>query len=111
MWSAIETGTEDEEDCTAIEAILSAVPHEYVESLGSKDSAEAAWDALKAMRVGSDRAKKAMAFRDDERALRLQPLVSQLATLGVTITDEEAVAMYLRWCPPSTRRSRSTLRR
>ncbi|CAA0825368.1 Molybdenum cofactor sulfurase family protein [Striga hermonthica] len=54
LWRAIEEGTEDEEeDCAAMEAILSAVPHDYVESLGAKDSAKAAWDALKAMRIGN----------------------------------------------------------
>ena len=37
------------------------MPLEYRESLGLKDSAKEAWDALKAMRVGSDRAKKAKA--------------------------------------------------
>ncbi|CAA0825707.1 Unknown protein [Striga hermonthica] len=87
LWRAIEEGTEDEEeDCAAMEAILSALPHEYVESLGVKDSAKAAWDALKDMRIGSDRAKKAKA----------QPLVSQLAAHGVTITDEDAVVKCLR---------------
>ena len=48
---AIEVGIEDE-DCAAMEAILFAVPLEYVESLGSKNSTELAWDALEAMRVG-----------------------------------------------------------
>ncbi|CAA0827650.1 Gag-Pol-related retrotransposon family protein [Striga hermonthica] len=116
LWRAIEEGTEDEEeDCAAMEAIMSAVPNEYVESLGAKDSAKAAWDALKAMRIGSDRAKKAkaqqlrreyeaLAFRDGEAvedfSLRLQSLVNQLAAHGVTITDEEAVAKYLRVVPP-----------
>ncbi|CAA0839612.1 cysteine-rich RLK (RECEPTOR-like protein kinase) 8 [Striga hermonthica] len=116
LWRAIEEGTEDEEeDCAAMEAILSVVPHEYVKSLGTKDSAKAAWDALKARRIGSDRAKKAkaqqlrreyeaLAFRDGEAvedfSLRLQSLVSQLAAHGVPITDEEAVAKYLRVVPP-----------
>jgi hypothetical protein len=60
LWRVIEEGTEDEEeDCSAMEVILSAMPHEYVESLGTKNSAMAAWDALKAMRIRFDRAKKA----------------------------------------------------
>ena len=74
----------------ALEAIRAAVPPEYWEPLGSKDSAKEAWDALKAMRVGSDRAKKAkvqqlqreyndVAFCDgeavEEVALRLQSLI------------------------------------
>ncbi|XP_066333625.1 disease resistance protein RGA5-like [Miscanthus floridulus] len=80
-------GTNDEEeDCSALEAILAAVPPEYREPLGSKDSAKEAWDTLKAIRVESDRARKAkaqqlrreyddLAFRDGEAvedfALRL----------------------------------------
>ena len=91
LWCAIEIGTEDEEDCVAMEAILSAVLSEYVKSLGSKDSTKLAWDALKAMRVGSNHAKKvkpqqlrreyeALAFHDVEVvhdfALRLPSLVS-----------------------------------
>ncbi|CAA0836931.1 cysteine-rich RLK (RECEPTOR-like protein kinase) 8 [Striga hermonthica] len=116
LWRAIDEGTEDEEeDCAAMEVILSAVPHEYVESLGAKDSAKTAWDALKAMRIGSDRVKKAkaqqlrreyeaLAFCDGEAvedfSLRLQSLVSYLAAHGVIITDKEAVAKYLRVVPP-----------
>jgi len=37
---------------------MSAVPPEYSVPLGSKDSAKEAWDALKAMRIGSGRTKK-----------------------------------------------------
>jgi len=48
-----------------MEAILSSMPHEYMESLGTKDSAKATKDALKAMRVGSNCAKK-------EKAQQLQ---------------------------------------
>lgn len=92
LWCAIEISTEDEEeDCVVMEAILSAVLSEYVKSLGSKDSTKLAWDALKAMRVGSDHAKKvkpqqlrreyeALAFHDVEVVqdftLWLQLLVS-----------------------------------
>ena len=109
LWCVINVGIEEEEDCAAMETILKAVPSEYVESLGSKDSAKLAWDALKAMRVGSDCVKKAkaqqlrreyevLAFRDgeavEEFTLRLQSLVNQLAVLGVIIGDE-VVANYL----------------
>jgi len=114
LWRVINVGIEEEEDCAAMETILKAVPSEYVESLGSKDSAKLAWDALKAMHVGSDCVKKAcvrkakaqqlrreyevLAFRDgeavEEFTLRLQSLVNQLAVLGVVIGDE-VVAKYL----------------
>ena len=43
---------------SALEAILTAVPTEYREPLGTKSSAK---EAIAAMRVGSDRAKKATA--------------------------------------------------
>ena len=62
---------------STLEAILAAVPAEYREPLGVKNSAKEAWEAITAMRVGSDRAKKATAqllkqeyanlkFKDDE---------------------------------------------
>ena len=45
---------------SALEAILTAVPAEYRKPLGAKSSAKEAWEAIAAMRVGSDRAKKVM---------------------------------------------------
>ena len=59
LWNAIDKGTENEEDdISALETILAAIPTEYRESLGAKSSAKEAWEAIAAMRVGSDRAKK-----------------------------------------------------
>ena len=46
---------------SALETILAAVPAEYREPLGAKSSAKEACEAIAAMRVGSDRAKKATA--------------------------------------------------
>ena len=46
---------------SALEAILAAIPAEYRELLGTKSSAKEAWEAIAAMRIGSDRAKKATA--------------------------------------------------
>ena len=43
----------------ALEAILAVVPAEYRKPLGTKGSAKEAWEAIAAMHVGSDRAKKA----------------------------------------------------
>ena len=58
--NAIDKGTDNEEDdMSVLEAILAAVPPEYREPLGAKNSAKEAWEAIVAMRVGSDRAKKA----------------------------------------------------
>ena len=59
LCNAIDKGTNNEEDMSALEAILAAVPAEYREPLGAKSSAKEAWEAIAVMRVGSDRAKKA----------------------------------------------------
>ena len=62
LWNAIDKGTDNEEDdMSALEAILAAVPAEYRELLGAKSSAKEAWEAIVVMRVGFDRAKKATA--------------------------------------------------
>ena len=60
LWNAIDKGTDNEEDdMSALEAILAAVPSEYREPLGAKNSAKEAWEAIAAMHVGSDHTKKA----------------------------------------------------
>ena len=46
---------------SALKAILAAVPVEYREPLRTKSSAKEAWEAIAAMRVSSDHAKKATA--------------------------------------------------
>ena len=62
LWNAIDKGTDNEEDnMSALETIIAAVPAEYREPLGVKSSAKEAWEAIAAMRVGSDRAKKTTA--------------------------------------------------
>ena len=60
LWRVVQDGTDDEqEDQMAMEAILKGVPLEYVTTLGSKDSTKEASTSLEAIRVGSDRVKKA----------------------------------------------------
>ena len=62
LWNAVDKGTDNEEDdISALEAILAAMPAEYREPLGAKSSAKEAWEAIAAMRIGSDHAKKATA--------------------------------------------------
>ena len=59
LWNAIDKGTDNEEDdMSALDAILATVPIEYREPLGAKSSAKKTWEAIAAMRVGSDRTKK-----------------------------------------------------
>ena len=110
----VDKGTDNEEDdMSTLEAILAAVPAEYREPLGAKSSAKKVWEAIAAMRVGSNRAKKATAqllkqeyanlkFKDGETvdfSLRLQTLISKLKSHGVTIDEEEAVSKYLHSVP------------
>ena len=59
LWAAVIVGTADEEDDqSAMEAILKSVPTEYVVPLGAKDSAKEAWESLETMRLGGDRMRK-----------------------------------------------------
>ena len=60
LWNAIDKGTDNEEDdMSALEAIIAVVPAEYREPLGAKSSAKEAWEAIMAMHVSSNRARKA----------------------------------------------------
>ena len=62
LWKAVDMGTDvEEDDMSALEAILAAVPAEYREPLGAKSSAKEACETIMAMRVSSDHAKKATA--------------------------------------------------
>ena len=62
LWNAVDKGTDNKkDDMSALEAILAVVPVEYKVSLGAKSSAKEAWEAIAAMRIGFDRAKKATA--------------------------------------------------
>ena len=48
LWNAVDKGTDNEEDdMSALEAILAAVPTEYREPLGAKSSAKEAWEVLR----------------------------------------------------------------
>ena len=62
LWNAVDKDTDNEEDdMSALEAILTTVPAEYRELLGAKSSTKEAWEAIAAMRVGSNHVKKVMA--------------------------------------------------
>ena len=49
LWNAVDNGTDNEEDdMSALEAILAVVSAEYREPLGAKNSAKEAWEAIAA---------------------------------------------------------------
>ena len=75
---------------SALEAILTVVLAEYRESLGAKNFAKEMWEAIAAMRIGSDHAKKATA----------QLLKQEYATSSLTMVN--------RWRTSSSACSRSS---
>ncbi|XP_066361512.1 uncharacterized protein [Miscanthus floridulus] len=107
LWNAVDKGADNEEnDMSALEAILAAVPAEYRKSLGEKSSAKEAWEAIAAMRVSSDHAKKTMAqllkqeyallkFKDGHlRAVdeRLEQAIATTDSGKLLLTEEEWAA-------------------
>jgi hypothetical protein len=115
LWRAVSVDTEDgEEDQLTMEGILKAVPAEYRAALDNKDSAKEAWDALKSMRLGGDRARKAkqqqlrreyeaLEFKDGETVedftLLLTGMVTELAAVGTNVGEQDAVQKLLRCVP------------
>ena len=91
LWDAIEfDDVEFDDDRSALDAICSAVPEELVPALATKATAKDAWEAIKTLRIGDDRVRKAtaqnlraeyeaIALRDNEAiedfALRLTGIV------------------------------------
>ena len=79
-----------------------------------KDTAKEAWDALKTLRLGSERVREARAqtrctefenirFKDGEKveqfAMRLTGIVHDLEVLGDGVTEHKAVLKFLRCVP------------
>ena len=116
LWDAVEFADADyDDDRSALDAICSGVPAEMIPILVAKESAKEAWEAIKTLRIGDDRVRKAtaqnlrteyesIALRDGEPiedfALRLTGIVQRLATLGDPEPDEKVVAKYLRVVRP-----------
>ena len=92
LWNAIDKGIDNEEyDMSVLEAILAAVPEEYREPLGVKNSAKEAWETITVMRVGSDVSKKAMAqLLKQEYANSSSRMVNQWRTSPSTCSRSSA---------------------
>ncbi|XP_066351449.1 uncharacterized protein [Miscanthus floridulus] len=92
----VREGTDNEEDnISALEAILADIPTEYREPLGAKSSAKEAWKAIATMRVGSDHAKKDLKFKDGRlRAVdeRMEQATATKDSGKLLLTEEEWVA-------------------
>ena len=116
LWDAVE-GKETatfRDDKYAMAAILRGLPPEMVGSIVIKRSAKEAWEAIRAMRVGTGRVREAtaqklrkdfenLAFKEGETieafTMRATALVNNLCTLGDTVDDEKVVRKFLRVIP------------
>jgi hypothetical protein len=122
VWDAVHDGISDDpdedeyhDDRQAMAGLLRSVPSELWSTLARKGTAKEAWEAIKKIRIGNDRVRKAIAqnlraeyeaiaLRDgepiDDFTLRLTGIVQCLATLGDPEPDEKVVAKYLRVVRP-----------
>ncbi|KAJ0982161.1 hypothetical protein J5N97_010416 [Dioscorea zingiberensis] len=109
VWGAIEGigVVEEEKDQAALAAISQAVPDTVMMAIAEKETAKEAWDALKEMRVGEDRVKKArlqvlkrqrcivMLMGDSETitefSQKLTTMVGEMRTLGAVVEDNTIV--------------------
>jgi hypothetical protein len=107
VWSVIEGGDIDaDKDQGAMVAISQAVPDDVMMAIAEKQTAKEAWDALREMRVGEDRVKKArvqvlkrqlnkLHMEDSETinefSMKLTTLVGEIRSLGTKLDDSEVV--------------------
>ena len=57
----INDGADEHDDRRALQIILIGVPPEMILVLAAKDSAKKAWETIKTLRMGSERAREAKA--------------------------------------------------
>jgi gag-polypeptide of LTR copia-type/Domain of unknown function (DUF4219) len=107
VWSVIEGEDIDEDkDQGAMVAISQAVPDDVMMAIAEKQSAKQVWEALREMRVGEDRIKKAhvqvpkrqlnkLQMEDSETvneySMKLTTLVAEIQSLGTKLDDSEVV--------------------
>ena len=115
VWSAVTDDAADEnDDRRALQIILTGIPPEMLRVLAAKDTVKTAWETIKTMRMGSERAREAKAqvrrrefedlrFRDGESVedfgLRLAALVAEQKLYGDPVTEHKAVQKFLRVVP------------
>jgi hypothetical protein len=116
LWEAVCGMGEpnDREDMAALSALLRAVPPEMVPVLANKDTSKEAWEAVKLMRMGVNRARTAtaqrlrkefeqIAFKDGESldsfGMRITNLANNLRSLGDDVDEVKIVQKFLREVP------------
>ena len=114
IWDAIEpggAGVKCAQDRQAMSALPRFVPKEMWQTLGGKKTIKEAWEAVKTMRLGSERVKdinaqklsqefKNLQFKEgetiDDFGMRITNLVADLKALGKTIDDIKVIKKFLR---------------
>lgn len=115
LWTAVDTGTTDyTDDRYAMEALLRSVPPEMHGMLASKKTTKDAWDAIRTLRMGAERARESRAqtlrqqyddvrFKPgegvDDFGMRLQSLVNEMATVGEEVAEKKVLLKFLRVVP------------
>jgi hypothetical protein len=111
LWDLIHKGISDcRDDRNVLAALLRAVPTEMQAGLAVKETVKDAWEAIRSIRVGTDKVKEANAERlhqdfDDisfksgvpieEFAIHISSLLNQLRSLNDEIPDKKAVNKML----------------
>lgn len=118
IWYAIEPEEDDvieyRDDRLAMAAILRSVPPEMLSTLRGKRTAQAAWEAVKTIRVGVQRVREsnaqqlrrefaALAWKEGETAedfsVRITGIANNLRILGDNIADVDVVRKMLQVVP------------
>jgi hypothetical protein len=121
VWDAVEVGIDEDadedeyqQDRQAMAGLLCLVPSEMWATLGRKQTIKEAWDAVKVLRIGDDRARDASAqqlrrefgalvFKEGETVsefgIRITTLATNLRILGDNITDAEVLRSSCRLSP------------
>ncbi|WVZ81780.1 hypothetical protein U9M48_029122 [Paspalum notatum var. saurae] len=115
LWRAIDPGNASYgDDRLALAAIARSVPTEMITMVESKETAKAAWEAIKTVRMGVERVRESNAqklrrdfnnitFKDgesvDDFSLRISNLASNLRLLGDDIQDKEVVKKMMQVIP------------
>jgi hypothetical protein len=115
LWDIVELGTDDyREDRNTLAELLCAIPEEMQVGLARKESATAAWEAIRAIRMGGDKIKEANTDRlrrefsnleikpgecVEDFALCVSAMANQLRALGDEITEKEEIKKLLHSVP------------
>jgi hypothetical protein len=115
LWDLVDTSVGDtRDDRRALYTIMRGVPPELLRTLAGKDSAKAAWDTRKTMRLGVEHVREAkvqtrrgefdnLAFKPGETveafAMRLAAITHDLELLGDPVSEYKQVMKLLRLVP------------